>query len=122
MKDLKPCPFCGSNPELERDFSKGNVLKKYRCSNKECPSRLGPRWGYEDKAAQDWNTRSPELFPKWKQLAKRAGKAEAERDWLASMLAIETLGDIDAILKEAKEEAEKAARLKKTWAAEEAAR
>lgn len=51
--NLFPCPFCGTQPRLKTG--------KVKCVNLQC--KVQPKiaaWymqGYEDKAAEDWNTR-----------------------------------------------------------------
>lgn len=53
-RELKPCPFCGSQDELQ-------TMKDSGCWRVSCLSCCadGP-WGYDADAAIDkWNTRAP---------------------------------------------------------------
>ena len=61
MTDLKPCPFCGGEAELEtRKGCSGMTQYRYRCS--ECHAAKG-RWhggisGHPWTAAEAWNARA----------------------------------------------------------------
>ena len=54
---LKPCPFCGKQPEVSEDKVKKMVTIK--CQNPECPAWLAVIVATdEDDAFLKWNTRS----------------------------------------------------------------
>lgn len=51
--DLKPCPFCGTNPTLNEDYDNHYVW----CS--ECAD-ASPIFPYPEEATKHWNTRPRE--------------------------------------------------------------
>lgn len=57
QSELKPCPFCGSNPEII-----GGTSTTVRCSSDQCVSRfdLGPYndYGHYASAIAAWNHRA----------------------------------------------------------------
>lgn len=71
MNDLKPCPFCGGNPELEEADIKG--FWRIRCENADCVA--GASWcnSYDrEKLAGAWNARHEStchmsLVPTWEE-------------------------------------------------------
>lgn len=54
--ELKPCPFCGSVPEL----LDGGSVTAIRCSSDQCISRPEPfnDWGHRESAIAAWNRRA----------------------------------------------------------------
>lgn len=57
--ELKPCPFCGKKPVLER-WSSGGFMCMVKCCNPDCPV---PPNGYPsgrkiDEVVIKWNRRS----------------------------------------------------------------
>lgn len=59
-EELKPCPFCGSEGEVEIDPCPGSsslVPYKYVvCSNNDCFMRMGAEASYI--TIEEWNTRA----------------------------------------------------------------
>lgn len=51
---LKPCPFCGAPPILERMGGVGSPYRTIECSNCDCDIGFYP---LEDLAVSVWNTR-----------------------------------------------------------------
>lgn len=37
MTELKPCPFCGEEPEIVSYISYHKTVYKVRCNNRDCP-------------------------------------------------------------------------------------
>ena len=102
MDDLKPCPFCGQIPELDRfeygppvqglPDKEGQPFFRASCENSSCPSQ--PTGGFRDlcsDAITAWNTRDERELTALKLAAtEQATQAEAvlkertrERDALA---------------------------------------
>lgn len=54
-QELKPCPFCGSEAEIDRV---GNRLQStiYVCTSCSCSLETGEEWGH----GTAWNTRKPD--------------------------------------------------------------
>lgn len=58
IPDLKPCPFCGEEPEMEPWHGGGPDKQMISCSNEQC--RVTPMVCGEtpEEAAEYWNTRA----------------------------------------------------------------
>lgn len=57
MNDLKPCPFCGSKPEIRRYGGKYSA----ECPNDDCEVRPETFLKYSsDEAVKAWNRRANE--------------------------------------------------------------
>lgn len=61
MIELKPCPFCGSEPEIETygDFHEGPMFH-VRCPEAMCAVRPAVSCGSEASVGEAWNRRAPE--------------------------------------------------------------
>lgn len=63
MSDLKPCPFCGTEPSIRKrmdeDLWTHNIVEWTGVSCDECG--FGFEWppGTEPDAIEQWNTRAP---------------------------------------------------------------
>lgn len=51
---LKPCPFCGGEAEIERQYHGGYVVY---CQNENCGCAI---FGNRDEVLKAWNTRADE--------------------------------------------------------------
>ena len=68
MKELKSCPFCGSEAELSRTHPNpafdwggryGTTVWEVYCSNTDCPCEAGTGWkNTEAEAIEAWNRRA----------------------------------------------------------------
>ncbi len=54
-EELKPCPFCGNEAEIER-YGTRRQSTIYTCTNCGCRLETGEEWGHGD----DWNKRPTE--------------------------------------------------------------
>lgn len=59
MNKLKPCPFCGGTPIIER-WSSGGLMYMVKCRNPDCPV---PECGYPSghnikEVYAEWNRRA----------------------------------------------------------------
>lgn len=55
MENLKPCPWCGSMPEIIDD---GDGYYYYACLNLSCPfGPSGKVYATKEEATEAWNTR-----------------------------------------------------------------
>ena len=58
-EELKPCPFCGSDPIIEEDRASEKERFIMICGNVNCPVHIYTGWyETEDKAIKAWNTRA----------------------------------------------------------------
>ena len=71
MDDLKPCPFCGSDPMPEFYSSEGGTGYAIHCQAEACPAWPSAHGENEEEAIAAWNTRAPD---------PRLAEVEAERD------------------------------------------
>lgn len=53
MMELKPCPFCGSEPDLYGDCD----MVKVRCTNYHCGCETRGWFDEIEDAVEHWNTR-----------------------------------------------------------------
>lgn len=53
-EELKACPFCGGEAEIERVGNR-RVSTVYQCTNCGCSLETGEEWGH----GKGWNTRTP---------------------------------------------------------------
>lgn len=62
LGEAKPCPFCGSRPELYRDLSNGEPDEVFlQCTNIGCPSRSETVKMEEiETTIKRWNRRTKE--------------------------------------------------------------
>lgn len=60
MNNLKPCPFCGGEPEKINGFGHWYI----HCETPSCRGNfnLGQRYCSEMEAAEAWNTRTNSVF------------------------------------------------------------
>ena len=60
MKELKPCPFCGSKGELHKKRNLDTFIVK--CTNGLCPASymIGNDYNTPDEAIEAWNRRVQE--------------------------------------------------------------
>ena len=90
---LLPCPFCGSEAEIER-FGTRSVSTVYQCTNCGCSLETGEEWSH----GRDWN--------------KRAALAAAGDGWREERdAALREAGR----MREALVEAEKALHMQEAW-------
>lgn len=57
MKELKPCPFCGSDAEMHFDRLCGKTIYMVKCSVDKCQCQEMGWHETEDEAIAIWNTR-----------------------------------------------------------------
>lgn len=59
--DLLPCPFCGSEAEIER-YGDRRQSTIYQCTSCSCRLETGEEWGH----GRQWNERAvlPDALPK----------------------------------------------------------
>ena len=60
MDDLKPCPFCGSDPMPEFYSSEGGTGYAIHCQAEACPAWPSTHGENEDEAITAWNARAPD--------------------------------------------------------------
>lgn len=77
MDDLKPCPFCGSDPVPEFYSSEDGSGYATHCQAEACPAWPSVHGVDENEAITAWNTRAPD---------PRLAEVEAERDGLRAAL------------------------------------
>ena len=81
MRDLKPCPFCGSEARLT--YSTNNPRQPYvTCDTPKCPGCNPYQWHYhtEEEAIEAWNRRTER---KWIPATEKL--PEEEKDVLVSV-------------------------------------
>lgn len=54
---LKPCPFCGGVAEMHSARSWGREGRIWTVSCRDCSAQFEDWCGFEEKAAEKWNTR-----------------------------------------------------------------
>lgn len=60
MNAIKPCPFCGAQPVIEKELSwKGKYSWAIACNNDNCPMETVWNYGFlsEQEAIKAWHTR-----------------------------------------------------------------
>ena len=55
MNELKPCPFCGSIPDVEPWH--GGAISKISCTNELCPATPSTIGRNKTEAINLWNTK-----------------------------------------------------------------
>ena len=77
MDDLKPCPFCGSDPMPEFYSSEDGSGYAIHCQAEACPAWPSVHGENEEEAIAAWNARAPD---------PRLAEVEAERDGLRAIV------------------------------------
>lgn len=54
-----PCPFCGTQPVIEKWHGGGLRKRRVGCDNEECPASPDVMGSTSGRALRKWNTRSP---------------------------------------------------------------
>ena len=75
MSELKPCPFCGNEAQVNTWTMHGITESRCFCSNSDCPNSV------RTVALEQWNTRPIEDA-----LHARIAELEAENNRLAELL------------------------------------
>jgi len=60
MIDLKPCPFCGCDAQLDHDQVGFNLYSKVRCVNCHCSTKkfgISTKVSSDELAIEAWNKR-----------------------------------------------------------------
>ena len=63
MIDLKPCPFCGCDAQLDHDQVGFNLYSKVRCVNCHCSTKkfgISTKVSSDELAIEAWNKRAGE--------------------------------------------------------------